>query len=160
MSNDPMGNPPDELLRIQGPDTQLLPSDEQHPELPNWREAIKQKVAAFIDATGRIVNVCYWPSPNILILSLTSFFSPKVHRNIGTVEWRQHPWDFSIFMTTRGSCRWGHGLRITHLSPSKPRRSSMGPFQKSRASKIDSAMWPSFKLIWYFMPVRTRAQNG
>ena len=42
-----------------------------------------------------------------------------------------------------------------HLRPSMPRRSNMGFFQQSRTcnSKLDNAMWPSFKLIWYFMSV-------
>ena len=78
MSNDPMGNPPNELLGIHGPDTQLLSNDELHPELPNWREVIRQKVAAFIDATGRIKSMSVTgPPPTSWSLVPTSFFFQK-----------------------------------------------------------------------------------
>ena len=40
-------------LGIHRPDTQLLLSDEQYPELLNWREVIRQEVAIFIDDTCR-----------------------------------------------------------------------------------------------------------
>ena len=46
-------------------------------------------------------------------------------------------------------------VKIAHLTPIMSRRSNMDFFQQSRAgnSKENSAMWPSFELIWDFMVV-------
>ena len=34
-------------------DTHTVISNDDHPELPDWRETIKRTVAAYIEATGR-----------------------------------------------------------------------------------------------------------
>ena len=37
-------------------DAHTLLSNEEHPELPDWRETIRQEVAAYIEATEKVVS--------------------------------------------------------------------------------------------------------
>ena len=47
-------------------DAHTLLSNEEHPELPDWRETIRQEVAAYIEATGRFSEeIPDRPPPNL-----------------------------------------------------------------------------------------------
>ena len=47
-------------------DAHTLLSNEEHPELPDWRETIRQEVAAYIEATGHFrEEIPHGHSPNL-----------------------------------------------------------------------------------------------